>query len=180
MKARGVGWIAVCAGVGLLVTGCAWGVVTDTETGEPVEGASVIYVDSSGAANAKVTGDSGLYRFDATEGDRIPATGPATFIVLAPGYQTLVVKRDVEYDDNALNIWEIQSFELTRKASPTPTSPPAPTATPSRTPTRTPTPTVTRSPTPTPTRTATRSPTPTPTPTATATATATPTATPTP
>ena len=60
----------------------------------------VIYVDSRGAAGAKVAGDNGLYRFDATQGDRIPARGIATFIVLAPGYQTLVTKRDVEYDDN--------------------------------------------------------------------------------
>jgi hypothetical protein len=181
MKARGVGWIAVCAGLALLFTGCAWGVVTDAQTGEPVEGARVIYVDSSGAANAKLTGDKGLYRFDATEGDRIPAKGPATFIILAPGYQALVVQRDVEYDDNAVNIWEIQSFELTRKATPTPrrTATPLPTATPTptRTPTRTPTATVT--PSPTPTRTPTRTPTPTPTPTAMPTATETPSATPT-
>jgi hypothetical protein len=165
MKARGVGWMVVLAGLGLLVTGCAWGVVTDAQTGEPVDGASVIYVDSRGAAGAKVVGDNGLYRFDATQGDRIPARGLATFIVLAPGYQTLVTKRDVEYDDNATNVWEIQNFELTRKATPTPTFSPSPT----RTPTLTPTPTRTAAPT------ATR--TPTPTPTATATATATPTAT---
>jgi hypothetical protein len=176
MKARGVGWIAVCAGLALLVTGCAWGVVTDAETGEPVEGARVIYVDSSGAANAKLTGDKGLYRFDATKGDRIPATGPAMFIVLAPGYQTLVVERDVEYDDNAVNIWEIQSFEVTRKAARTavPTSTPTRTATPSPTATLTPTRTPTRTPTPTATHT------PTPTATATATASASPTATATP
>ena len=172
MKTRGVGWIVVLAGLALLVTGCAWGVVTDAETGEPVEGASVICVDSQGVANAKVTGDSGLNRLDATQGDRIPATGPATFIVVAPGYNTLVVKRDVEYDDNAVNVWEIQSFELTRKATPTamPTSSPSPT----RTATRTPTATVTRSPTPTPTATATATATPTPTATTAPTATATP------
>jgi hypothetical protein len=164
--------VAMCVGLGLLVTGCAWGVVTDAQTGEPIDGASVIYIDSSGAAGAKVVGDNGLYRFDATQGDRIPAKGPATFIVQAPGYQTLVTKRDVEYDDSAVNVWEIQTFQLTRKATPTPTPAPALTATPTPTPTRTATPTATRTPTRTPTPTATH----TPTPAATATP-ATPTAT---
>src|SRR3972149_10787873 len=155
MKVR-LGWcVALCVAVALLVTGCAWGVVTDAETGEPIEGASVICVDSQGTTNAKMTGDSGLYRFDALQGDRIPATGPARYIVLAPGYQTLVVERNVAYDDNDVGTWEIQSFELTRRgtptvtrtatASPTPTAPPTRTATPTRTPTRT----ATATPTPT-------------------------------
>jgi len=160
--------VAMCVVLGVLVTGCAWGVVTDAQTGQPIDGASVIYVDSRGAAGAKVVGDNGLYRFDATQGDRIPATGPATFIVQAPGYQTLVTKRDVEYDDSAVNVWEIQTFQLTRKVTPTPTPAPA------LTPTITPTATVTRTLTPTPTRTR------TPTPTATATDTPTAAATPTP
>jgi hypothetical protein len=170
--------VAMCVGLGLLVTGCAWGVVTDAETGEPIEGASVIWVDSTGAAGAEVVGDNGLYRFDATQGGRIPARGLATFVVLAPGYQTLVTTRDVEYDDNATNVWEIQNFVLARKptATATPTSSPVPTATVTLTPTITPTATVTRTLTPTPTRTAT----PTQTPTPTATDTATPTATETP
>ncbi len=159
MKTRLAWCVAVLAGVGLLVTGCAWGVVTDAETGEGVEGASVIYVDSSGAVGAKVAGDNGLYRFDAVEGDRIPAKGLATFIVLAPGYQTLVVERDVEYDDNDVYIWEIQSFALTRKKVPAPT--PTPSPVPTAAPTQTPTPTVTPSPTPTPTATATAVATPT-------------------
>ena len=94
MKTRLVWCVAVLAGVGLLLTGCAWGVVRDAETSEGVEGASVIWVDSGGAAGAIVTGDSGLYRFDATQGDRIPARGLTTFIVLAPGYQTLVTTRE--------------------------------------------------------------------------------------
>jgi hypothetical protein len=165
---KGFFWcVALCAAIGLLVTGCAWGVVTDAETGEPIEGASVICVDSQGTANAKMTGDHGLYRFDALQGDRIPATGPARFIVLAPGYQTLVVERNVAYDDNDVGTWEIQSFELTRRATPTVTG----TVTPSPTPTTTPTRTAT------PTRTPTRTATPTPTPTATATGTETPTPT---
>jgi len=180
MKTR-LGWcVAVCAALGLLVTGCAWGVVTDAQTGAPVEGARVVCVDSGGNVNAKMTGAAGLYRFDAFQGDRIPGPGRATFVVIAPGYQTLLTQRDVRYDDNDLHTWEIQSFELTRIGAPTPTpaSSPLPTATPSRTATRTSTATVTRSPTPTPTPTAT--PTPTRTPTATATATDTPAATATP
>jgi hypothetical protein len=165
MRARLICCAAAFVGLGLLITGCAWGVVTDAETGEPVEGARVIYVDSEGTANAKETGESGLYRFDAVEGDRIPAKGPTTFVVLAPGYQVLRVERDLGYDDNDLGTWEIQNFQLTRLHTPTRT----PTASPSASMTVTVTPSPTRTLTPTPTRTAT----PTPTPTATATATAT-------
>jgi hypothetical protein len=188
MKTRRVCFVALLVGLGLMLTGCAWGVVTDAESGEPVEGASVIYVDSAGVANAKVTGAGGLYRFDVTEGDHAPARGPTTFIVLASGYQALIVQRDVAYDDNALGTWEVQSFKLSRIATPTATSTASatPTATPSATPTGTVSPTVTGTPftptpTATPTSTATPTPTdtPTPTPTATATASVTPTVTPT-
>jgi len=166
MKARGVSCVALLAGIALLVTGCAWGVVTDAETGDPVEGASVIYADSQGVAGAKLTGERGLYRFDAVAGDRIPATGRARFIVLAPGYQTLVTERDVRYDDNNVGTWEIQSFELTRKPAPAPTSSPSPTRTATPVPTATATPTRTATPTPTltPTATATAAPTATSTP----------------
>ena len=166
MKTRIVWRIGLFVGLAFLITGCAWGVVTDTETGEPIDGARVIYVDSEGAANAKVSGPSGLYRFDAGLGDRIPASGRTTFLVLAPGYQTLVVARNVGYDDNDLGTWEVQNFELIRVRTPTSTPTPVPSSTPTATVTRTPTPT------PTPTRRAT----PTPTPTATG-ATETPTAT---
>jgi hypothetical protein len=163
MKKRFAWLVVVCTGLGLLVTGCAWGVVTDAETGAPVNGASVVYVDSQGNVSSKVTGPSGLYGFNALQGDRIPATGLARFVILAPGYQTLVVERDVRYDDNSAGTWEVQSFQLTRKATSTatPTSSPVATTTASGTPTLTPT----RTPTPTPTPTATPTPTPTATPT---------------
>lgn len=161
----GLAWcVAVLAGLAVLASGCAWGVVTDADTGEGIEGASVVYVDSDGRIAAKLTGDNGLYRFDATEGDPIPATGSTRFIILAPGYQTLVVERNVAYNDNDAGTWEIQSFELSKRPTPTRTPTPAPTAT------RTPRPTATRTATPTPTR----------TPTATATTAVTPTATSTP
>jgi hypothetical protein len=162
MRTRLIWCAALSVGFGLLVTGCAWGVVTNAETGEPVEGARVIYVDSEGTANTKLTGASGLYRFDAVEGDRIPAKGPTTFIVLAPGYQVLRVQRDLEYDDNAPGTWEIQNFELTRLLAPTRTPMPMPSSTPTATvtPSRTPTPTPTHTPTPTPTPTATATQTP--------------------
>ena len=180
MKTRIVWYSALLVGLALLATGCAWGVVTDAETGEPIDGATVIYVDSAGVAGAKLTGDSGLYRFDATEGDRIPGRGPATFVVLAPGYQVLRVERGLAYDDNDLGTWEIQNFELTRVRTPTRTPTSVPSSTPTPTATRTPTRTVTPTRTPTPTLTATPTPTPTPTATATGVATETPTATATP
>jgi hypothetical protein len=138
MKKKGFFWcVALSAGLVLLFTGCAWGVVTDAQTGAGIEGASVTWVDSTGAEGAMVTGHAGLYRFDATLGDRIPARGIATFMVLAPGYQTLVTQRDVEYDDSTVNFWETQNFALSRLVTATP--PPAITVTPM--PTLTPMPT---------------------------------------
>jgi len=175
MRARLIRYAAF-VGLVFLVTGCAWGVVTDTQTGEPIDGARVIYVDSQGAANSTFSGPSGLYRFDATKGDRIPGRGPATFIILAPGYQTLVVGRNLLYNDNDLGTWEIQNFQLTRIFTPTGTPTPAPSLTPTATQTGTTTPTVTPTLTATPTRTPT--PTRTATPTAAATGTPAPTSTP--
>ncbi len=136
MKKRFAWLVVVCTGLGLLVTGCAWGVVTDAQTGAPVNGASVIYVDSQGNVSSKVTGPSGLYGFNALQGDRIPASGPVRFVVLAPGYQTLVVERDVQYNDNSAGTWEVQSFELIRKptSTATPTSSPVATTTQTLTP----------------------------------------------
>jgi len=176
MNARLAWFVAVLAGLAVLVTGCAWGVVTDARTGAPVEGARVVYVDSEGSANASLTNAGGLYQFDAAAGDRIPTTGRTTFIVLAPGYQTLVSQRDVRYDDSETHVWEVQSFQLTRISVPTPTPRPTATVLPTLTPrpSSTPTRSVTPSPTPTPTATPTPTPTPTATPTATATATSTP------
>ena len=122
MKTRLALCVAVLAGLAVLVSGCAWGVVIDADTGAGIEGASVVYIDSESRINAKLTGDNGLYRFDATEGDQIPTTGRTTFIVLADGYQTLVVERNVAYNDNDAGTWEVQSFELTKKPTPTATA----------------------------------------------------------
>lgn len=170
MKTRLAWCVAMFAGLGLLFSGCVWGVVTDAETGAGVAGASVVYVDSEGEASAKLTGEGGHYQFDGLAGDSIPAIGSTRFIVLAPGYQTLVVQRDVAYDDSDDHAWEVQMFELTRLRTPTPT--PVPTSTP------TPVPGATSTPTPTATRTPTATLSPTSTPTAAATATATATSTP--
>lgn len=169
MKTRLAWCVAMFTGLGLLFSGCVWGVVTDAETGEGVEGASVVYVDSEGEASAKLTGEGGHYQFDGLAGDSIPAIGSTKFIVLAAGYETLVVQRDVAYDDSDDHAWEVQMFELTRLRAPTPT--PTWTPTPTPVPTSTPVPGATSTPTSiaTPTPTATLSPTSTPTATATAT-----------
>lgn len=174
MKTRLAWCVAVFTGLGLLFSGCVWGVVTDAETGEGVEGASVVYVDSEGEAAAKLTGEGGHYQFDGLAGDSIPAIGSTKFIVLAAGYETLVVERDVQYDDSDDHAWEVQMFELTRLATPTPRPTPVPTATPTPTPVPTSTPTPVPGATSTPTSIATPTSTAAPTSTPTATATATP------
>ncbi len=100
------------ASLGLLLVGCAWGVVTDAQTGQPIVGAQVTFQDSTGGTGTVVTGAGGLYAFDAVNGQPIPAKGPVTYTVTAPDYHSLTVQRDVQYDDFDQGVWEIQSFAL--------------------------------------------------------------------
>jgi branched-chain amino acid transport system substrate-binding protein len=105
-------WTALLvAGLALLATGCAWGVVADSTTGQPVPGARITFQDSEGGSGTTFTGDGGLYAFEIQKGS-IPARGTSTYKVTAPGYQPLTVQRQVEYDDNAAGTWEAQHFAL--------------------------------------------------------------------
>lgn len=103
----------------LLACGCLWGVVTDADTGNPVSGATVRYTDSDGHTDTTTTNANGWYAFDQATGP-IPAAGPATFQVSAPGYESLTATRLIEYNDNPhatlenpSSFWEVQYFELT-------------------------------------------------------------------
>ena len=108
--------------VALLSTGCVWGVVRDAETGRPLAGASVSYVDSYGDTGSTTSDGNGLYVFDQSRGP-VPARGPVTFQVSAPSYGPFEESRQVEYNDgpqptfsNLSSFWEVQSFGLTASA----------------------------------------------------------------
>jgi len=103
--------VLVVAGLALLVTSCAWGVVTDSQTGQAVPGAQVTFHDSEGGSGTASANEGGLYAFELQKGP-IPARGVVTYEVTAPGYEPLTVQREVQYDDNAAGTWEIQDFAL--------------------------------------------------------------------
>jgi len=111
-------------GAALSATGCLWGVVKDGTTGAPVSGASVTYVDSNGNTGTATTNSNGLYWFDSATGP-IPALGPVTINVGAPGYNPLSLPTLVQYDDNPnaslaslSSFWDVQSFVLAPSGTP--------------------------------------------------------------
>jgi protein-disulfide isomerase len=112
--------IAILIGaVALLASGCMWGVVRDAQTGRPLAGASVSYVDANGNTGSTTTDGNGLFAFDQSRGP-VPARGPVTFQVNAAGYHPFTESRQVEYNDgprpmlsNLSSFWEVQSFGLT-------------------------------------------------------------------
>ena len=108
--------------LGLGLVGCAWGTVTDSRTDEPIVGAEVTFQDSNGNTGTTTTGAGGLYAFDATKGQAIPAAGSTTYTISAPGYDTVTVQRNVAYDDSQSAIWDIQGFALTREGEEPPPS----------------------------------------------------------
>lgn len=134
---RGGRLVALVSFVGaLLASGCMWGVVTDANTGAPISGAQVSYTDSQGRSATAMTDANGVYAFDSTSG-AIPAIGPVSAAVSAPGYQTLSEPRQVGYDDNPnatvdnpSSFWEAQHFALTPASVPPPPPAPAPTQSP--------------------------------------------------
>jgi hypothetical protein len=112
-------------------TGCMWGVVRDTNTGAPVTGATVSYTDSQGRSASTATDANGAYSFNWSSGP-IPALGPISVNVSAPGYQTLVEPGQVAYNDNPnatitnlSSYWEVQHFFLAPGGGP-PQPPPPP------------------------------------------------------
>lgn len=107
--------VLAAAALALLVTSCAWGVVTDSQTGQAVPGAQITFHDSEGKSGTTSAKQDGLYAFDIQKGP-IPAKGMVTYEVTAPGYEPLTVQREVGYDDNTAGTWEIQDFALQPEA----------------------------------------------------------------
>jgi hypothetical protein len=108
----------------LLVSGCMWGVVKDANTGSPVSGATVKVTDSNAVTYTTTTDANGWYAFDQATGP-VPAMGPVTVEVSAPGYSSLTVPRLVQYDDNPnattsdlSSFWEAQGFTLAPVTTP--------------------------------------------------------------
>ena len=115
---RRLGIVAVGLALVVLMSGCMWGVVTDTTTGAPVSGAKVSYTDSRGSSGTATTDANGFYALDVSSGP-VPAVGPASFVVSARGHETVATTRQVAYDDNASgsladpsSLWEVQDFGL--------------------------------------------------------------------
>jgi Carboxypeptidase regulatory-like domain len=110
--------ILLVASLALLASGCLWGKVIDSDTGAPIHGASVSYVDSYGHTGTAVTNSKGLYAFDVAAGP-IPAAGPVTLTVGASGYDSVSLPTLVQYSDNPnaspanlSSFWDVQSFVL--------------------------------------------------------------------
>jgi hypothetical protein len=104
----GIALLAWCA-TALALGGCVWGVVTDAVIGEGIEGAIVTFRDAEGNAGTVTTGEGGLYSFDGVSSPQ-PVAGRVRFEVSAPGYRTMSVERDVQYDDNSEGTWEVAHF----------------------------------------------------------------------
>ena len=96
MKVRSSGFsclVAVAAvALGVVLSGCVWGVVRDIETGAPIEGALVTFQDEAGNSGSTYSGPGGLYAFDSARGQPIPAvTGKVVYQASAPGYDLLTL-----------------------------------------------------------------------------------------
>ncbi len=109
----------------LLASGCMWGIVKDTDSGAGVSGATVKVTDSYGVTHTTTTDTNGVYVFDQAKG-AVPAMGPVSVEVSAPGYSSLTVPRLVEYNDNPgatasdlSTFWEVQHFDLAPITTPT-------------------------------------------------------------
>ena len=64
-----------------------WGVVKDANTGTPIGGATVSYVDSNGQTGITTTDASGIYAFDLARGP-VPAAGNVNLGVNAAGIRS--------------------------------------------------------------------------------------------
>lgn len=92
--------VALSVSTAFLACGCLWGQVRDALTGDGVPGATVKWTDSEGHEGSTKTAGTGLYVFDGTKGDPVPATGLTTFEVSAPGYVHTPEAHLVDYNDN--------------------------------------------------------------------------------
>ncbi len=106
------------AATALFASGCLWGVVTDAETGAPLRGVNVTYVDSYGQTFSTTTDENGMYAFDQAKGP-VPARGAANVTVDAAGYEPMTVAPLIEYNENPgasianlSSFWEVQNLPV--------------------------------------------------------------------
>jgi len=102
----------------LFASGCLWGVVTDSETGAPLRGVNVTYVDSYGQTFSTTTDENGMYAFDQAKGP-VPARGAANVTVDAAGYEPMTVAPLIEFNENPgaslanlSSFWEVQNLAV--------------------------------------------------------------------
>jgi protocatechuate 3,4-dioxygenase beta subunit len=100
-----------CCALTLVLVGCVSGQVTDAVTGQPIQGATVTFRDAAGNVGSATTGENGLYSFDGVVVPE-PAAGSVTFEVSAPGYATLTVERNLQYDDDEEHTRAVENFFL--------------------------------------------------------------------
>jgi len=106
--------LAVAAiALGVVLSGCVWGIVKDVETGQPIVGAQVTFQDSHSDTGSTTTGAGGLYSFDMTQGQSVPAfEGTVTYQVAASGYDTLTLYDERWPNGPARDNPYIVNFEL--------------------------------------------------------------------
>ena len=104
--------------VALFSSACMWGVVRDAQTGAPIAGAEVHFIDSQFNSREAFTDANGIYRFlPASEPG--PVAGILNVVVSAPGYGALGDTRTVDFADSPgpcltdlPNSCEVQSFAI--------------------------------------------------------------------
>jgi hypothetical protein len=101
-----------------LACSCMWGVVRDSQTGQPVVGASVTFFDSKGNTRSAITDANGVYAFNSTS-ESPAAVGEVGFVVQGPNSEMVTSGRSVDYGDNPgaslsnmSSFWEVQSFDV--------------------------------------------------------------------
>jgi len=93
-----------------LALSCVWGIVTDSETGNPISGATLTFHDAQGNSGTAVTNQNGLYAFN-IDNLPLPPPGTVSFGVSAPGYEPMTEQRQIGYDDGLFT--DVQHFALT-------------------------------------------------------------------
>ena len=101
----------------VLSSSCMWGVVRDAETGVPIPGAGVHFIDSQFNTRITTTDANGVYIFpsdsrtdeDAESG---PVAGMIHFTVSAPGFESLGDILSADFLDGPTAFTEVQDFEL--------------------------------------------------------------------
>jgi hypothetical protein len=99
-----------------------WGIVRDAQTGAPIAGAEVHFIDSQFNSREAITDATGVYRF-LPSSELGPVAGIVNVVVTAPGYEALGDTVTADFADNPglclinqPNSCEMQNFAIERGA----------------------------------------------------------------